>query len=127
MLDFLPHRIGHASCFQEEQWRKLKSSKIPVEICLTSNIRTDTISSIDIHHFVDLYNAKHPLVLCTDDSGVFSTSLTNEYNIASSAFGLGKKEMFELARNAVKFIFADGKVKRDLTEIFNSAAKRLDL
>jgi len=36
---------------------------------------------------VDLYNAKHPLVLCTDDSGVFSTSLSNEYKIASSSFG----------------------------------------
>ncbi|KAJ0016913.1 hypothetical protein Pint_10919 [Pistacia integerrima] len=51
MLGFLPHRIGHACCFEEEEWRKLKSSEIPVEICLTSNIRTETISSIDIHHF----------------------------------------------------------------------------
>jgi len=38
-------------------------------------------------HAVDLYNAKHPLVLCTDDSGVFSTSLTREYKIAASTFG----------------------------------------
>ncbi|KAL4585455.1 hypothetical protein LXL04_010076 [Taraxacum kok-saghyz] len=51
MLDFLPGRIGHACCFQDQEWRKLKSSKIPVEICLTSNIRTETISSVDVHHF----------------------------------------------------------------------------
>ncbi|KAJ4838696.1 hypothetical protein Tsubulata_003132 [Turnera subulata] len=127
MLDFQPQRIGHACCFDEEEWRKLKSSKIPVEICLTSNIRTDTISSIDIHHFVDLYNVNHPLVLCTDDSGVFATSLSKEYKLASSSFGLGKREMFELARTGVEFIFADDGVKQELREIFNSAAKKLEM
>ncbi|OAY25961.1 hypothetical protein MANES_16G010200v8 [Manihot esculenta] len=127
MLDFLPKRIGHACCFREEDWKKLKSSKIPVEICLTSNIRTNTISSLDIHHFADLYNAKHPVILCTDDSGVFSTSLSKEYSLASSAFGIGRKELFQLARNGIDYIFADDEVKGDLTEIFNSAAKELDL
>ena len=36
----------------------------------------------------DLYKAKHPLTLCTDDVGVFSTSLSSEYKIAASAFGI---------------------------------------
>lgn len=35
----------------------------------------------------DLYKGKHPLVLCTDDVGVFSTSLSGEYKLAASAFG----------------------------------------
>lgn len=34
--------------------------------------------------------------------------------------------MFQLARNAVEFIFADAGVKQDLTEIFKSAAEKLD-
>ncbi|KAK7264500.1 hypothetical protein RJT34_32109 [Clitoria ternatea] len=127
ILDFLPQRIGHACFFEEEHWRKLKSSKIPVEICLTSNIRTLSVPTIDAHHFVDLYNEKHPLVLCTDDSGVFSTSLSNEYKIAASSFGLGKKEMFELSKNAIEFIFADNVVKKELRNFFNSAAKNLEL
>ncbi|CAN0912660.1 N6-mAMP deaminase [Linum grandiflorum] len=97
-----------------------------VEICLTSNIMTDTIPSIDIHHFADLYKAKHPMVLCTDDSGVFSTSLSKEYSLASSAFGLGRKELFQLARDSVEFVFADGFVKQELKDIFSSAADKLD-
>ncbi|VFQ88953.1 unnamed protein product [Cuscuta campestris] len=125
MLDFLPARIGHACCLQQEEWKKLKSFKIPVEICLTSNIRTETISSLDIHHFADLYNSKHPIVLCTDDSGVFSTTSSQEYAIASSAFGIGKREMFDLARNAIGFIFADDGVKHELEQIFDLAAERL--
>lgn len=30
MLEFHPHRIGHACCLGEEEWRCLKASKIPV-------------------------------------------------------------------------------------------------
>ncbi|GMH05323.1 hypothetical protein Nepgr_007163 [Nepenthes gracilis] len=127
MLDFLPERIGHACCLEEEAWEKLKTSKIPVEICLTSNIRTNTIPAIDGHHFADLYNASHPLTLCTDDSGVFSTSLSKEYAIATAAFGLSRGEMFKLARNTVEFVFADDDVVRELKEIFALAAKKLDL
>ncbi|KAL0398740.1 UNVERIFIED_CONTAM: N6-mAMP deaminase [Sesamum radiatum] len=87
MLDFLPRRIGHACCFGDDEWKLLKKLKIPVEICLTSNIRTETIASVDVHHFADLYESNHPLILCTDDAGVFSTSLSTEYMLASSAFG----------------------------------------
>ncbi|XP_071706789.1 N6-mAMP deaminase [Rutidosis leptorrhynchoides] len=122
MLEFLPGRIGHACCFEDEEWKKLKSSKIPVEICLTSNIRTETISSFDLHHFAELYKENHPIVLCTDDSGVFSTNLSNEYALASATFGIGKVEMFELARKAVDFIYAGDEVKMELNKLFESAA-----
>ncbi|KHN03460.1 Cytochrome P450 77A1 [Glycine soja] len=115
MLDFLLQRIGHACFFKEEHWRRLKSSNIPVSLCKQMSF------------VVDLYNAKHPLVLCTDDSGVFSTSLSNEYKIAAFSFGLGQKELFELSKNAIEFIFADNVVKEDLRKKFNSAAKNLEL
>ena len=94
---------------------------------MTSNIRTGSISSLDVHHFGDLYHAKHPLILCTDDSGIFSTSLSGEYILAASSFGLGKKEMLELGRNAIEFIFADDEIKRELREAFDSAAGTLEL
>ncbi|KAF4361117.1 hypothetical protein F8388_021043 [Cannabis sativa] len=102
-------------------------SSYVVEICLTSNIRTNTISSLDVHHFAEQYEEKHPLSLCTDDVGVFSTSLSGKYKLAASAFGLGKKELIQLAKNEVEFVFADNLVKRDLREMFNSAANKLDL
>ncbi|KAI3971951.1 hypothetical protein MKX01_030152 [Papaver californicum] len=76
---------------------------------------------------VDLYKSKHPMVLCTDDTGVFSTTLSREYSLAASAFGLGKKEMFELTRSATEFVFADDGVKISLREIFDAAAKNFML
>jgi hypothetical protein len=36
----------------------------------------------------DLLLAGHPVVLCTDDSGVFNTTLSKEYSIAAHAFHL---------------------------------------
>ncbi|KAH6790491.1 adenosine/AMP deaminase family protein [Perilla frutescens var. frutescens] len=127
MLDFLPKRIGHACCFEDEEWKLLRRLNIPVEICLTSNIRTETIASADVHHFADLYKSNHPLILCTDDCGVFSTSLSAEYALASSAFGLGKSEMYQLAQKAIEFIFASERVKEDLKTIFASALTKLNL
>ncbi|KAG6383003.1 hypothetical protein SASPL_157261 [Salvia splendens] len=124
---FLPKRIGHACCLEDEDWKLLKRLEIPVEICLTSNIKTETIASADVHHFADLYKPNHPLILCTDDTGVLSTSLSAEYALASSAFGLGKREMFQLAQKAVDFIFASGRVKEDLKAIFASAHTKLNL
>lgn len=35
----------------------------------------------------ELYKSNHPLILCTDDVGVFCTSLSAEYALASSTFG----------------------------------------
>ncbi|XP_051124730.1 N6-mAMP deaminase [Andrographis paniculata] len=114
MLDFLPKRIGHACCFGEDEWKTLKTLGIAVEICLTSNIRTESVASVEVHHFADLYETNHPLILCTDDSGVFSTTLSAEYLLASSAFGLGRMEMFELSRKGIDYIFASDRVKREL-------------
>ncbi|MQL71931.1 hypothetical protein Taro_004264 [Colocasia esculenta] len=64
ILDFCPDRVGHACCLEEDEWRKLKTSNIPVtthylvllifediEICLTSNVVTSRVPSIKDHHF----------------------------------------------------------------------------
>ncbi|XP_031473591.1 N6-mAMP deaminase-like isoform X1 [Nymphaea colorata] len=121
MLEFCPERIGHACCLEDEEWKMLKSLNIPVEICLTSNVRTNSISSLHDHHFDDLYRVNHPLILCTDDVGIFSTSLSHEYYLAASTFGLSKAQMFELSRGAIRHIFAQDGVKAFLNEVFDSA------
>ncbi|KAF7007052.1 hypothetical protein CFC21_022027 [Triticum aestivum] len=122
MLDFCPQRLGHVCCLDDEEWKKLKSSMIPVEICLTSNVMTGGAPSLELHHFADLYNAKHPLSICTDDSGLFSTSLSNEYYLVASTFGLSKTELFRLAQGAVELVFADDEVKKSLRAVFELAA-----
>ena len=41
-----------------------------------------------IFYAADLYRVKHPLILCTDDPGVFSTTISQEYALAASCFEL---------------------------------------
>jgi adenosine deaminase len=65
-----------------------QASGIPVELCLTSNVKTESVEAYNSHHFGDLWEKKHPIVLCTDDSGVFCTSLTQEFSVAAATFNL---------------------------------------
>ncbi|KAK3127932.1 hypothetical protein QOZ80_7AG0580330 [Eleusine coracana subsp. coracana] len=125
VLDFCPQRLGHVCCLNDDEWKQLKSLKIPIEICLTSNVMTGGAPSLELHHFADLYNARHPLSLCTDDSGLFSTSLSNEYYLVAATFGLSKSELFQLAQDAVHFVFADDDVKSSLRRMLKIAEKRL--
>eukprot|EP01018_Ginkgo_biloba_P003531 Gb_00816 [translate_table: standard] len=127
MLAFHPERLGHVCCLEEAEWNTLMASAIPVEVCLTSNVRTECVTSIADHHFADLYQAKHPLILCTDDPGVFSTTISREYALAASCFELTKPELFWLAKAAVNFIFADNKLKQTLNLIIDAAESDLFL
>ena len=45
------------------------------------------------------------MILCTDDSGVFDTSLSKEYAIAAQAFGLSHTELWELSKQAIEHTF----------------------
>jgi adenosine deaminase len=66
------------------------------------------------HHFGDLARAGHPVVLCTDDSGVFATTLSREYALAAVAFRLGATQLRRLAAAGVEHAFAEPQVKAAL-------------
>ncbi|KAK8941896.1 hypothetical protein KSP40_PGU012214 [Platanthera guangdongensis] len=125
MLDFVPERIGHACFLDKDDWEKARVLHIPVEICLTSNLRTERLSTIDLHHFANLHKGNHPLVLCTDDTGLFSTTLSNEYYLAAATFGLDQKDVLRLATNAIEFVFGGSEVKKALRGIFGDSARKL--
>lgn len=47
------------------------------------------------------------MVLCTDDSGVFATSLSREYALAAGAFKLSERQLTALALKAVDYCFLE--------------------
>lgn len=105
MLDWRPDRLGHMCCLNGSLERQLLSSGIPLELCLSSNIITLSKASFQEHHFGGLYGTGHPVALCTDDSGVFCTSLSREYAIAATAFELTHLQLEELALGAADYAF----------------------
>jgi adenosine deaminase len=118
MLAFRPERLGHAvtAAAEEGLMPALLTSRIPVELCLTSNVLSQSVSSYGAHHFADLWSAQHPVVLCTDDSGVFDTCLSREYAIAASAFKLTRHQLWCIAQSGFEHCFAPPAVRAALLE-----------
>ncbi|XP_056428457.1 adenosine deaminase-like protein [Hyla sarda] len=118
LLNIPPDRIGHGTflCNSPKIVEVVKEQRIPMELCLTSNVKGQTVSSYDKHHFGFWYNLHHPSVLCTDDKGVFATDLSLEYEIAAKTFNLSSQQIWELSNQAINYIFAPEHIKSNLKE-----------
>ena len=83
----------------------------PFELCLTSNLKTKTVPSLAEHHIVTLHAQRQPFCICTDDSGVFATTLSLEYMAASEALRSTKLELWDIAHAAIGHSFAPDALK----------------
>ncbi|MGD0579044.1 MAG: adenosine deaminase, partial [Bryobacteraceae bacterium] len=103
-------RIGHGigAIGDAALVRHLAERRIPLEICITSNLRTGTVASLQEHPLRRLYDAGVPVTLNTDDPGMFGTTLEREYGIAAAAFGFTEKELGGVAANGFEFAFDEG-------------------
>ena len=59
------------------------------------------------HHFSKLYRDGAPVCLCTDDTWVFNTCLSREYEIACETFGLTMRDIHAMNVRAMDFAFCD--------------------
>jgi adenosine deaminase len=64
IIEDKPERVGHAVFLNEDLQKLLQDAKIPLEVCLTSNIKTKSVSSYSKHHFWDLHQLNYPVILC---------------------------------------------------------------
>jgi adenosine deaminase len=115
------HRIGHATRliedigFQKEGRTKairmgylaqyVLDKRIPLEICLTSNVDTGAVKSIEEHPFGLYHKYKFRVTLNTDDRLMSNTTLTKEFRIAHQVFGLTFDDIEKLSINAMKSAF----------------------
>ncbi|XP_049929137.1 adenosine deaminase-like protein isoform X1 [Epinephelus moara] len=122
LLNLPPDRIGHGTFLHPEMGGsqslvdKVVKNNIPLELCLTSNVKGQTVPCYSAHHFKYWYQMGHPSVICTDDKGVFSTDLSQEYQLAASTFGLSHEAVWKLSQQAIDCIFAPDTVKQQLKQ-----------
>ncbi|KAH8359968.1 hypothetical protein KR093_009796 [Drosophila rubida] len=106
MLKFGMSRCGHGTYLGNSGFAHMKQYNIPIECCLTSNVKSGTVSSFGSHHLKQLLLADAPKVLCTDDCGVFDTTLSDEFLLATETFGLTQSQCIDLIIEAVQHSFA---------------------
>uniref|UniRef100_A0A3Q3WFS8 Adenosine deaminase domain-containing protein n=1 Tax=Mola mola TaxID=94237 RepID=A0A3Q3WFS8_MOLML len=122
LLSLPPDRIGHGTFLHPEVGGsqnlvdKVVQNNIPLELCLTSNVKGQTVPCYSNHHFKYWYQLGHPCVICTDDKGVFSTDLSQEYQLAASTFSLSREAVWTLSQQAIDCIFAPDAVKQQLRQ-----------
>ena len=116
MLNLKPDRLSHCINLTPKMTEMIIKHKIPMEVCLTSNLSCKAVKDISVHHFQDFYK-QTKLALCTDDVGVFHSGLSDEYELCAGAYGLSNNEVFELSKGVIEMIFDDS-VKQQLRDCF---------
>src|ERR1700690_3069383 len=112
------HRIGHGTRLIDDiavvDGKAVKlgdlaqyvlDKRIPLEICLISNVHTGATPSLSEHPFKILYQEKFRVTLNTDNRLMSSTSMTQEFEAAADTFGLSLDDFEKITINAMKTVF----------------------
>jgi len=126
-LNLREERIGHGlTAWQDiELVEELARRQIPVEICLTSNLRTGSCHKITEHPLRTYFDQGLMITLNSDDPAIFSTSLAREYQLAQDTFAFSDEHLRELARNSFEASFLPAEKKLAFLNLFDAAAARL--
>jgi aminodeoxyfutalosine deaminase len=100
-------RIGHGirAVDDAELMRRLREERIPLEVCITSNVKTGAVGSLGAHPVRRLFDAGVPITLNTDDPGVFECDLAGEFGLAREVFGFSEAELAGVVAAADEFRF----------------------
>ncbi len=109
-------RIGHGirAVDDRDLLAQIVRERIPLEVCVTSNLCTNVVASMAEHPIHALLAAGANVVLATDDPGMFDTDLNREYRRVADAAHLQERELRHLATASIESSFAPEQVKTRL-------------
>ena len=112
------HRIGHGTRLIDDiavvDGKAVKlgdlaqyvlDKRIPLEICLLSNVHTGATPSLAEHPFKILYREKFRVTLNTDNRLMSQTTMTREFEAAADTFGFSMDDFEKITINAMKSAF----------------------
>jgi adenosine deaminase/aminodeoxyfutalosine deaminase len=106
-LNIGAERIGHALSAQldPDLMQVLAERQVPLEICVTSNLRTGCCPVLEEHPVRRYFDAGLMVTLNSDDPAMFESDLQDEYRLAQDAFGFTAEHLRELAANSIEASF----------------------
>jgi len=122
IIDLEAERIGHGVRAIEDQRLidYLVEEKIPLEICISSNIKTKVYSSLNEHPFSDLFKKGVNVTINSDDPPMFGSNITDEFDLIYNEWGYSDKEFQQLTTTAVDVSFLPKDEKKKYLGIVNS-------
>jgi len=112
------HRIGHGTRLIDDiavaEGKAVRlgalaqyvlDKRIPLEICLISNVHTGAARSLSEHPFRIFYQEKFRVTLNTDNRLMSDTTMTREFEAARDTFGLSLEDFEKITINAMKSAF----------------------
>lgn len=122
-LDLGAVRIGHGIHAADDPSvvERARVTGTTFEMCLTSNLQTASVRSIGEHPFAAFLRSNVRVTLNTDDPGVQGSTLSQDYALAESAFGITREEFLQSLAYSVDAAFADDSVKKDLKHLIENS------
>ena len=112
------HRLGHATRLTDDMTimdgqivklgtlaQYILDRRIPLEMCLSSNVHTGSVASMQEHPFRLYFDRGFRVTLNTDDRLMSDTTMTKEFQIAVDEFGLTLADLEKLTMNGIKSAF----------------------
>ncbi len=106
-LNIGTERIGHglSAIHDQELMDLLAERQVPVEICVTSNLRTGCCTSVEDHPLRRYFDSGLMVTLNSDDPALFGSDLEGEYEMARKCFAFTDEQLRELAANSIEASF----------------------
>jgi adenosine deaminase/aminodeoxyfutalosine deaminase len=106
-LNIGAERIGHglSAQYDAELTEVLAERQVPIEICITSNVRTGSCASLPEHPVRRYFDSGLMITLNSDDPTLFGSDLSGEYQLAESEFQFTPEQLRELASNSIEASF----------------------
>ena len=112
------HRIGHGVRLVEDMMidgskilemgslaNYILDRRIPMEMCLSSNVGTGAATSFSEHPFPILYRNRFRVFLCVDNRLMSDTTLSKEMEIAVEYYNMTIRDLEKITINAMKSAF----------------------
>lgn len=122
LLDLEAERIGHGVRAIEDPRLVdyLVEKKIPLEVCITSNIKTKVFPSIQNHPFNTFFKKDVKVTINSDDPPMFGSDITNELELICSEYNYSYNELEKLTSTAVDVSFLSNNEKKNYSNLIKS-------